>query len=154
MTGEGKDLPFCICRKTIRVKATSKGFHRSQWVCPLHGAQMRVYNVTNPGHWETYQLEEPVAEKPDIPLQLNCINFEGSNAFFGKPADWDESKFGPCATIPVLVTRDPMTCTTVWEFTPEQRQAVVDGATLALVIFGRQVPVALVLSDEFKKVDT
>lgn len=32
---------------------------------------------------------------------MRCVKIKDQNADFGKPRDWDESKFGPCGSLPI-----------------------------------------------------
>lgn len=78
---------------------------------------------------------------------MNCIRFPGVNVNYGAPIDWNEERDGPCGVLPVLRGIEPetglLTCTSVWELTPEERLAVAAGANIALNVVGVQPPVSL-----------
>lgn len=81
---------------------------------------------------------------------MNPINFNGADAKFGRPKDWDEERDGPCATLPVM--RQPLPGNLVshislWVPTPEERRQLLLGSAVVLSCVGVQPVVAVGVSD-------
>lgn len=77
---------------------------------------------------------------------MRAVDFLGVNRRFGAPNGWDAEKHGECSVLPVLLWKDGdglTTMTSVWEFTPEERLAIANGAKIALNCVGGQPPVSL-----------
>lgn len=74
---------------------------------------------------------------------MKPIDFPGREAILGAPADWDEAQHGPCEGLPII--RQDGVCVSLWEATPEERDAIAAGANIWLHVHsGRtQPPVGL-----------
>lgn len=73
-----------------------------------------------------------------------ALEFDGVNAWPGKPKNWDEEKDGTCFALPIRYELDPMMqCTSVWAPTPEERRRIAAGENIVLNVVGRQPPVML-----------
>ena len=73
---------------------------------------------------------------------MKAVRFPGANVNYGKPKNWDETKDGPCHTLPTHVDEHG-NILSVWEPTPEERAMLLDGGNIVLTCHGIQPPVRL-----------
>lgn len=66
---------------------------------------------------------------------------EGFTHVLGEPAGWNEAEHGPCEKLHVL--NEGRAWSSVWEPSPEERQALANGGNVLLTVFGGQPPVML-----------
>lgn len=82
--------------------------------------------------------------------QPTPIMFPGMDASFKKPADWNESKSGQCAPLPLQIVTEidgypvtPRQLQSCWAFNLRQRVILLLTGRLWLSCYGSQPPVAL-----------
>lgn len=72
---------------------------------------------------------------------------EGANVGYAAPDNWNKKEHGPCAVLPVRTAFDqhkqPVTCDSAWEPTPEELINLTYGGSLVLRVFGAQPPVSM-----------
>lgn len=74
---------------------------------------------------------------------MNPVKIHGFTRELGKPADWDESKNGPCDTLAVIDTKDHNNnpcMVSAWKPTPEELEALNRGMPVLLWVYGAGHP--------------
>lgn len=73
---------------------------------------------------------------------MKAIRFEGQNAVFGAPRDWDEAKSGPCGGLPIKRSeyRGTPTLTSYWRPSEEDIANILAGYCVRLTVFGEGHP--------------
>lgn len=70
-----------------------------------------------------------------------AIMFGGATGVYGAPADWDETKHGPCVGLPVLV--DAPYIYSYWKLSWKERIRALWGHPIRLCVVGAQPAVAI-----------
>lgn len=84
---------------------------------------------------------------------MQSIEFEGVNARFGKPVNWDDETMGECLTLPVMVCPDGR-MVSVWMPTREERAILARGGGIALHILAETHPVVALAAIEVELPDS
>ncbi len=84
---------------------------------------------------------------------MRSVKFDGANLRLGPPADWDAARHGECLTIWGLRDRKAQTVTTIWQPTPEEREAIAAGANVALVQVGSTIAPTSVVAAAIPAID-
>lgn len=84
---------------------------------------------------------------------MKPVEIRGKNADFGKPRDWDETRDGPCGTLPVRVEQFGIydNHRSNWKPTVDELKRLNAGGVVELSCIGQQPPVMLTVVPEYKE---
>ena len=87
---------------------------------------------------------------------MKWVQIRGKNADFGKPRDWDETRDGPCGTLPVRVEQEGIYNShySAWKPDAAELARLNAGGVIELCCVGIQPPVSLAVVNEHKRTET
>lgn len=72
---------------------------------------------------------------------MQPIHFDGITAIYKAPTDWNASKYGPCADLPVQRTDD--FAISRWKPSYDELQTLCNGGSVEIAIAGGQPAIAV-----------